>query len=344
MPKSNPQNLNPRKVAPFLDVINQLNTHLSSLTGSPAPVSLQLEADNKPHALTTEDSVLTSDLLSEYQFPLPPSRPLSRPSSHSAYSITQGSRPSSPFPALHGTSPLSTHPPQDITQVSEKDETTTRQIVSHQRSQSKLGAQKPAPSKPLPARPVPAPATAPAPAPDTSEKEGDEAMRGKQHLFQFKRAETGSTMDVVETARSVNLAGRTTGGKVITTVESKVLAASAKEEQEAKDARQKRVCQGSQSPACATEGLLPMHPTHASHGTAAWDEEGSSLHGQRLTAEQIIWLHKNYRGEATFLKAWGLHLTRDADREQGREILRVLMAAELQRGLDKPRRDDAEGR
>ncbi|KAI8962814.1 hypothetical protein F5Y11DRAFT_347169 [Daldinia sp. FL1419] len=49
---------------------------------------------------------------------------------------------------------------------------------------------------------------------------------------------------------------------------------------------------------------------------------------KRLTSEQIIWLHRNYRGEATFLKAWGLHLTRDADREQGLEIIKMLMAAE----------------
>ncbi|KAI0138632.1 hypothetical protein F4776DRAFT_670508 [Hypoxylon sp. NC0597] len=50
---------------------------------------------------------------------------------------------------------------------------------------------------------------------------------------------------------------------------------------------------------------------------------------QRLTSEQILWLHRNYRGEATFLKAWGLHITRDADRERGLEIMRELIAAEV---------------
>ncbi|KAI1476877.1 hypothetical protein F4774DRAFT_420500 [Daldinia eschscholtzii] len=62
------------------------------------------------------------------------------------------------------------------------------------------------------------------------------------------------------------------------------------------------------------------------------DSLGVEIKGQgsrrRLTKEQILWLHRNYRGEATFLKAWGLHVTRDADRERGLEIIRVLMAAE----------------
>ncbi|KAI1803053.1 hypothetical protein F4811DRAFT_359806 [Daldinia bambusicola] len=55
----------------------------------------------------------------------------------------------------------------------------------------------------------------------------------------------------------------------------------------------------------------------------------------RLTNEQILWLHRNYRGEVTFLKAWGLHATRDADRERGHEMIRLLMAAESTKGEEQ---------
>ncbi|KAI2615549.1 hypothetical protein GGR54DRAFT_642311 [Hypoxylon sp. NC1633] len=57
-------------------------------------------------------------------------------------------------------------------------------------------------------------------------------------------------------------------------------------------------------------------------------EDKSHERIQRLTPEQMIWLHRNYRGEATFLKAWGLHITRDEDRKEGFGIMRELMAAE----------------
>ncbi|KAI1637547.1 hypothetical protein F4809DRAFT_315960 [Biscogniauxia mediterranea] len=48
----------------------------------------------------------------------------------------------------------------------------------------------------------------------------------------------------------------------------------------------------------------------------------------RLTPRERLWLHRNYRGEATFLRAWGLHITSEEDREEGLAILRELMAAE----------------
>ncbi|KAK3325034.1 hypothetical protein B0H66DRAFT_109231 [Apodospora peruviana] len=47
--------------------------------------------------------------------------------------------------------------------------------------------------------------------------------------------------------------------------------------------------------------------------------------GQRHTREERMWLHENYRGEAPFLLAWGLDITRMEDREEGLAILRDLM-------------------
>ncbi|KAM7185171.1 hypothetical protein V8F33_012559 [Rhypophila sp. PSN 637] len=47
------------------------------------------------------------------------------------------------------------------------------------------------------------------------------------------------------------------------------------------------------------------------------------------TRAERIWLHQHYRGEAPFLRAWGLDIKNLADREEGRVILRDLMLSEL---------------
>ncbi|KAK4160575.1 hypothetical protein QBC43DRAFT_245255 [Cladorrhinum sp. PSN259] len=46
------------------------------------------------------------------------------------------------------------------------------------------------------------------------------------------------------------------------------------------------------------------------------------------TRQERVWLHANYRGEAPFLEAWGLDISRKADREEGLAILRELMLEE----------------
>ncbi|KAI3325106.1 hypothetical protein HD806DRAFT_492010, partial [Xylariaceae sp. AK1471] len=51
---------------------------------------------------------------------------------------------------------------------------------------------------------------------------------------------------------------------------------------------------------------------------------------QKLTSKERFWLHRHYRGEATFLKAWGLDITSEDDREEGLAILRELMDGETQ--------------
>ncbi|KAK4207386.1 hypothetical protein QBC37DRAFT_392797 [Rhypophila decipiens] len=49
----------------------------------------------------------------------------------------------------------------------------------------------------------------------------------------------------------------------------------------------------------------------------------------RYTRAERIWLHQHYRGEAPFLRAWGLDIKNLADREEGRVILQDLMLSEL---------------
>ncbi|KAI0490310.1 hypothetical protein F4859DRAFT_5052 [Xylaria cf. heliscus] len=51
---------------------------------------------------------------------------------------------------------------------------------------------------------------------------------------------------------------------------------------------------------------------------------------QKLTSKERFWLHRHYRGEATFLKAWGLDIESEEDRGEGRRILRELMEGEAQ--------------
>jgi hypothetical protein len=50
----------------------------------------------------------------------------------------------------------------------------------------------------------------------------------------------------------------------------------------------------------------------------------------RHTRQERIWLHVNYRGEAPFLKAWGLDIGKRSDRLEGLAILRELIHAEAQ--------------
>ncbi|KAI0517542.1 hypothetical protein F5B22DRAFT_603334 [Xylaria bambusicola] len=50
----------------------------------------------------------------------------------------------------------------------------------------------------------------------------------------------------------------------------------------------------------------------------------------QLTSKERFWLHRHYRGEAVFLKAWGLQIESEQDRQEGRRILRELMEGEAQ--------------
>ncbi|KAK4196779.1 hypothetical protein QBC40DRAFT_286761 [Triangularia verruculosa] len=52
----------------------------------------------------------------------------------------------------------------------------------------------------------------------------------------------------------------------------------------------------------------------------------------RYSRQERMWLHRNYRGEAPFLSAWGLDITSQHDREEGVGILKELMMEELRKG------------
>ncbi|KAI1424715.1 hypothetical protein F5Y12DRAFT_428581 [Xylaria sp. FL1777] len=60
----------------------------------------------------------------------------------------------------------------------------------------------------------------------------------------------------------------------------------------------------------------------------------------KLTPKERFWLHRHYRGEAMFLKAWGLQITSEEDREEGRGILRELMERETQEERESQERQE----
>ncbi|KAL7626436.1 hypothetical protein AAE478_003208 [Parahypoxylon ruwenzoriense] len=68
----------------------------------------------------------------------------------------------------------------------------------------------------------------------------------------------------------------------------------------------------------------------------------SQIRIQKFTPEEMLWLHRNYRGEATFLHAWGLHITREVERQHGYKILRELMAAELPKLREQEERAESQ--
>ncbi|KAK1826441.1 hypothetical protein QBC39DRAFT_364303 [Podospora conica] len=52
----------------------------------------------------------------------------------------------------------------------------------------------------------------------------------------------------------------------------------------------------------------------------------------KYTRPELIWLHRNYRGELPFLRAWGLDIGSAEDRAEGLEMLRELMLEEEENG------------
>ncbi|KAK4153648.1 hypothetical protein C8A00DRAFT_33598 [Chaetomidium leptoderma] len=59
--------------------------------------------------------------------------------------------------------------------------------------------------------------------------------------------------------------------------------------------------------------------------------ERNGLEVTRHSRQERVWLHVNYRGEAPFLRAWGLEITKLADRLEGLAIVRELIQAEGER-------------
>ncbi|KAI0403987.1 hypothetical protein F4802DRAFT_269391 [Xylaria palmicola] len=65
---------------------------------------------------------------------------------------------------------------------------------------------------------------------------------------------------------------------------------------------------------------------------------------KKLTSKERFWLHRHYRGEAMFLNAWGLQITSEEDRKEGRKILRELMEGEVQEERESRERQHAHHR
>lgn len=70
--------------------------------------------------------------------------------------------------------------------------------------------------------------------------------------------------------------------------------------------------------------------------------EGQQQSGaeQKLTSKERLWLHRNYRGEAMFFRAWGLQISSEEDREEGRGIMRELMEGEAQEEKESQERQE----
>ncbi|RYP03265.1 hypothetical protein DL764_005258 [Monosporascus ibericus] len=62
--------------------------------------------------------------------------------------------------------------------------------------------------------------------------------------------------------------------------------------------------------------------------TSSSSAQPKSRGAPRHTPQERLWLHRNYRGEAPFLKAWGLSINSEDDREEGKAILQDLMRGE----------------
>ncbi|KAK3320245.1 hypothetical protein B0T19DRAFT_284514 [Cercophora scortea] len=65
-------------------------------------------------------------------------------------------------------------------------------------------------------------------------------------------------------------------------------------------------------------GTLQQDPNHGLHAN-------NVQASQRYTAKETSWLRKNYGGEFKFLRIHGLKIHKEADREEGRAIVRVMM-------------------
>ncbi|KAH6635096.1 hypothetical protein B0J18DRAFT_417903, partial [Chaetomium sp. MPI-SDFR-AT-0129] len=84
------------------------------------------------------------------------------------------------------------------------------------------------------------------------------------------------------------------------------------------------------------DGALPLKPKGYDDATVTRDKaqpntETDDSVRHTSTRQDRIWLHINYRGEAPFLQAWGLDITKPADRIEGLAILRELIQAEGER-------------
>ncbi|KAI2612199.1 uncharacterized protein GGS25DRAFT_474264 [Hypoxylon fragiforme] len=284
------------------------------------PALLGLPINRGPSERIEISPDTASDELSEYVFPLPPTN---SPSSHS-----RTSRSRSPFPPPYSLLASSRSSPKDTRSWADRNVAmnSSPHVASH--IQPRADHQSSVQSKPLPTKPPP-----------DVDNELRHTEKGKQQISHLTRVISAFTMRELSVHRA---------DSTVNVDSSKQLPPSTPNQPAepslltGRGERRQPVHRQATS-----KELPPVKPLYNTDGARA---ESSATHEevpkpkegqkQRLTPEQMIWLHQNYRGEATFLKAWGLHITKDADRELGLGILRELMAAELGRGRETPRPKD----
>ncbi|KAI0115411.1 hypothetical protein F4814DRAFT_419436 [Daldinia grandis] len=224
----------------------------------------------------------------EFMFPLPPSK-----------SVNTFRSPS--LPPYSFIAPPTSSSTEDIRRNGSGE---SAEISAHtiRRTQSAADIRNPAQWKPLPARP-----------PECKDKRQREANKGKQGSSRPTRSPTESPLADIKCNKKPSLFERPSSS--VPVVRTRTPTEENPERKEGSNARLQLTTKENMN-----EDTASINPSSLDTGS----QEGR----ERLTAEQVLWLHRNYRGKATFLKAWGLHATRDADREQGREIMEMIMAAE----------------
>ncbi|KAI1394689.1 hypothetical protein F4819DRAFT_506885, partial [Hypoxylon fuscum] len=286
---------------------------VSSPSLSPAP--LQLPSNTTQESTTMVSPNPTTKLSTVYEFPLPPSR--------SACSYIQDIEPRSPVPP-----PYSSFTPKEASARKENCGFTDRSTHASRRTQSDVSVQSLAQWKPLPARPSLA-----------NSGQSRETMGGKQHILQFMGPD-----DSINTRKMQIVCSR---GPML------------RADQQYSPVSNITPPRGSSLPASMPlKGVDKVdervkekgHAQTRSHTVVESNNKNNALrhmgngggenqkNTSRFTPEELLWLHQNYRGEATFLKAWGLHVAKDVDREQGLSILRLLMAAEFPKEIEEPAR------
>ncbi|KAI0835641.1 hypothetical protein F5Y06DRAFT_275924 [Hypoxylon sp. FL0890] len=288
-----------------------------SLHMSPAP--LRIPSDKASTPLVSESQNPPLNFSSEYTFPLPPATM---------------AKPRSRFPPPYSSLVPSKSTPSMEETVS-ANITTSVGKKSVRRTQSATDIHKVTQCKPLPAQP----------SVDVNKKEQEETKRWKQKIFRLTPATTGHPNKGANSLGNTGPKADANGVKGA----SPLTANTPKEQLQAtsvtKGDAQLHKGAEQQGKDKGVSGVNRPNDTNENWSEGNTSKEGSEAEAgsrgekQRLTAEQILWLHRNYRGEATFLKAWGLHINRDADRERGREIMRELMAAEAPKEKERVEHD-----
>ncbi|OTB07278.1 hypothetical protein M426DRAFT_20327 [Hypoxylon sp. CI-4A] len=287
---------------------------LDSAEMSPAPLRLPSDREiNKTFSSKSTRMILAPEFL----FPLPPST----------------TAPRSPFPPPYSSLAPSTPLPKEHTgKTAQAHTTTTKQpILNMRRTQSATDLQKLAQCKPLPLRPCS----------NAKKKEQGELKKWRQNIFKSAPGKYVTTRDTVEISIFRD-------GPKVNKVDSDIehtpeIFPSAQEPRidnppgkEGDEVRRQAIEKDRSYPKqqaireeCESKSITSK--------ASSQSEITNSSYKHKLTPDEIIWLHRNYRGEATFLKAWGLHITKDTDRERGLEILQHLMAAEAPKEKEKSR-------